>query len=70
MVNVTVSSRPAGFGFTVKEASGVVTVIVFVISSEQVPLVAVKVTLYVPAVAKGCVGFFSVDVPPSPKSHS
>ena len=51
MVNVTVSFRPAGFGFTVKEASGVVTVIVFVISSEQVPLVAVKVTLYVPAVA-------------------
>ena len=44
--------------------------IVFVIVSDPPSLDAVSVTSNWPGVEKGCVGFCTVEVAPSPKSHS
>ena len=37
--------------------------------SEPFAFVAVRLTVYVPEVTYVCVGFWAVDVPPSPKLH-
>ena len=71
-VSVKVTSCPAGtvVGVPVKFATGVAQPMVFVTGLEDPQeFVAIRVTVYVPAVVYVCVGFCNVLVPPSPKFH-
>jgi hypothetical protein len=50
-------------------AEPAVTVTVWLLAFDPAPLAAVRVTVYVPAVPKACVGFCDALVVPSPKFH-
>ena len=51
------------------DAPALATVTVFVVVFEPPPFAAVRATGNAPAVAKACVGFWAVELKPSPKSH-